>query len=139
MITALRALFLVILVSMLWVTTWAGFHCPLFAVPRPVATHPWFIATMFDAYWGFATFYVWVCYRERSWTARIAWFFAIMSLGNIAMSSYCLAAVSRLPSGGRLSDVLTARRPGPGWLGIALAVTGVAVTVAAAFDTHPAK
>lgn len=132
MITTLRALFLLALVSMLSVTTWAGLHCPLFAVPRPVATHPWFIATLFDAYWGFITFYVWVCYRETSWTARIAWFVAIMALGNIAMSSYCLAALSQAPRDGRLSDVLTARRPGPGWLGMALAVAGVAVTVASA-------
>jgi hypothetical protein len=105
-------------------------------VPRSVATHPWFIATLFDAYWGFMTFFVWVCYRQTSWTARIGWFLAIMALGNIAMSSYCLAALSQVPKDGRVSDVLTARRPGPGWLGIVLAVVGVGVTVAAAFDSR---
>jgi hypothetical protein len=136
MITALRCLFVVVLASMIWVTTWAGTQCPLFAVPRSVSTHPWFIATMFDAYWGFTTFFVWVCYRQTSWTARVAWFLAIMALGNIAMSSYCLAALSQVPANGKVSDVLTSRRAGPGWLGIALAVAGVAVTVAAAFDTH---
>jgi Protein of unknown function (DUF1475) len=138
-IKLLRALFIVVLASMIWVTTWAGLQCALFAVPRPVATHPWFIATMFDAYWGFTTFFVWVCYRQVSWTARIAWFVAIMALGNIAMSSYCLAALSQVPSDGKLSDVLIARRPGPGWLGIALAAAGVAVTVAAALVPHPAQ
>ena len=71
MIKVLRVLFVVILASMLWVTTWAGMQCPLFAVPRSVATHPWFIATMFDAYWGFVTFYVWVFYRQVSWTDRM--------------------------------------------------------------------
>jgi hypothetical protein len=136
MITALRILFLVILASMIGVTTWAGMQCPLFAVPRPVATHPWFIATMFDAYWGFITFFVWVCFRQTTWTARLAWFVAILALGNIAMSSYCLAALSQAPKDGKLSDVLVARKAGPGWLGIALAAAGVAVTVAAAFDTH---
>jgi hypothetical protein len=139
MITALRALFLVVLASMVWVTTWAGLKCPLFSVPAPVATHPWFVATMFDAYWGFTTFYVWVFYKEASWTSRVAWFVAIMALGNIAMSSYCLAELSQVPRDGRLSDVLTARRRGPGWLGAALALTGVAVTVAAALGSHPAR
>jgi hypothetical protein len=139
MIKALRVLFVVIIASMLWVTTWAGLQCPLFGVPRAVATHPWFIATMFDAYWGFITFYVWVCYREMSWVARVAWFLAILSLGNIAMSSYCLAALSQVPKDAKLSDVLISRRKGAGWLGIALAVAGVGVTVAAAFDNHPAK
>jgi hypothetical protein len=134
MIWALRALFAVVLASMLWVTTWAGLHCPLFAVPRSVATHPWFIATLFDAYWGFITFFVWVCYRQTSWIARAAWFVAIIALGNIAMSTYCLAALSQLPAGSHLSDVLTRRRSGPGWLGIALAAMGVAITVAAASD-----
>ena len=128
MIWALRALFAVVL------ATWAGLHCPLFAVPRSVATHPWFIATLFDAYWGFITFFVWVCYRQTSWIARAAWFVAIIALGNIAMSTYCLAALSQLPAGSHLSDVLTRRRSGPGWLGIALAAMGVAITVAAASD-----
>jgi len=138
MILALRALFLVVLMSMIWVTTWAGLQCPLFAVPAPVATHPWFVATLFDAYWGFTTFYVWVGYKEQAWTSRIAWFVAIMALGNIAMSSYCLAELSQVPRDGRLGDILTVRRRGPGWLGMALAVAGVAVT-AAALRSHPAR
>jgi hypothetical protein len=133
-ISVLRALFLVVLASMLWVTTWASIQCPLFAVPRSVATHPWFIATMFDAYWGFATFFVWACYRQTAWSARVAWFIAIMTLGNIAMSTYCLAALSQVKRNAKLSDVLSGRREGPGWLGMALAAAGVAVTVAAAFD-----
>ena len=132
---ALRALFLVVLASMLWVTTWAGLQCPLFGVPKAVATHPWFIATLFDAYWGFTTFYVWVYWRETSWPARIAWFLAIFSLGNIAMSSYCLAALAGAPKDGKLAEILTSRQKGPGWLGIGLAAAGVAVTVAAALAT----
>ncbi|HMD60684.1 MAG TPA: DUF1475 family protein [Opitutaceae bacterium] len=139
MITALRALFLLVLTSMIWVTTWAGLQCPLFSVPAPVAAHPWFVATMFDAYWGFTTFYVWVCYKETSWTSRIAWFVAVMALGNIAMASYCLAELSRAPRDGRLSDVLVARRSGAGWLGAALALAGVAVVVAAAMNSHPRR
>ncbi|MFY9924610.1 MAG: DUF1475 family protein [Opitutaceae bacterium] len=131
MIHLLRALFLAVLLSMISVTAWAGLHCPLFGVPRLVATHPWFIATIVDAYSGFITFYVWVCYRESAWTARVAWFLAIMSLGNIAMASYCLAALSGTSSRAGLGRILAERRPGPGWLGICLAALGVTVTVAA--------
>ena len=137
MIGFLRGLFLLILAFMVGITTWASRQCPLFGVPHVVATHPWFLATMGDAYWGFVTFYVWVCYRQVSWTARLAWILAILALGNIAMSSYCLAALSEAPGNGKLSDVLIARKQGPGWLGIILAVVGVAVTVAAAFDHSP--
>ncbi len=131
MITFLRVLFLVILAAMLWVTTWASLQCPLFAVPRPVAAHPWFLATLADAYWGFTTFFVWVCYKQTSLVARGAWFLAIMLLGNIAMSSYCLAELFRTPRDGRVADHLVARREGPGALGPALAGLGAAVTALA--------
>jgi hypothetical protein len=93
---------------------------------------------MFDAYWGFTTFFVWVCFKQASWSARIAWFLAIMALGNIAMSSYCLSELYMVRTDGKVSELLTARRGGPGWLGIALALAGVAVTVAAALaPVHP--
>ena len=127
MIIFLRALFLFVLASMLWVTSWASFQCPLFAVPREVFAHPWFIATMFDAYWGFTTFFVWVCYKQTSAVARLAWFVAIMLLGNIAMSAYCLAELFRTPREGNVADLLTRRHDGVGVLGPALATLGVGV------------
>ena len=123
----LRSLFLVVIASMLWVTTWASLQCPLFAVPRDVFAHPWFVATMFDAYWGFTTFFVWVCYKQTSWVARAAWFVAIMLLGNIAMASYCLAELLRTPRNGNLGDLLTRRHEGAGRLGPILAILGVAI------------
>ena len=127
MLIFLRALFIVVIASMLAVTSWASFQCPLFGVPRVVATHPWFIATLFDAYWGFITFYVWVCYKQTSLLARLAWFVAIMLLGNIAMASYCLAELLSISSREALTGLLTARREGPGKLGVVLAALGIAV------------
>jgi hypothetical protein len=131
MIWFLRMLFAVVLASMLWVTSWASFQCPLFAVPREVYTHPWFIATLFDAYWGFITFSVWVCYKQSSWVARVAWFCAIMLLGNIAMSAYCLRELFVVPANARIADLLTVRRDGPGWLGVSLALAGITVVLLA--------
>ena len=127
MLLFLRALFLLILASMLAVTSWASWRCPLFAVPREVFTHPWFIATLFDTYWAFVTFFVWVCWKQTSWLARAAWFVAIMLLGNIAMSAYCLSELFSVPRGSDLAPLLTARRVGPGTLGLVLAALGVAV------------
>jgi len=112
---------------MLAVTSWASLQCPLFGVPRAVATHPWFIATLFDAYWGFITFYVWVCYKQTSHLARLAWFIAIMLLGNIAMAAYCLAELFSITSHDSLAGLLTTRREGPGRLGLVLAALGIAV------------
>lgn len=131
MLWLLRILFGVVLGSMLWVTSWASLQCPLFGVPRDVFTHPWFIATLFDAYWGFITFFVWVAYKQTSWVARGAWLVAILLLGNIAMAVYCLSELFALPKDGRLADLLTLRREGPGLLGLILAVLGVVVIVLA--------
>ena len=127
MILALRLLFALVLASMLAVTSWASLRCPLFAVPGDVFTHPWFIATLFDAYWGFITFFVWVWFKQTSWLARSAWGIAIMLLGNRAMSAYCLAELGRASRDEGLSGLLTARRDGPGTLGLILAVIGFGV------------
>ncbi len=112
MILFLRFLFLLILASMLAVTSWAGLHTSLFHIPPAVLTHPWFIATLFDAYWGFITFYVWVAWKEQSVAARVLWLVAIVGLGNIAMATYMLRELFRVPLGGELGDVFKTRNPG---------------------------
>ena len=58
--------------------------------------NPWAVATLYDAYFGFLTFYVWVVYKESSLWSRVVWFFLIMGLGNIAMSLYMLIQLTRL-------------------------------------------
>ena len=68
------------------------------------------MATLFDAYFGFVTFYAWVFYKETSWLARIVWFVAIMGLGNIAMSSYVLIQLFRLRPEQPASDILLRSR-----------------------------
>jgi hypothetical protein len=62
------------------------------------AASPWSMAALYDAYCGFLTFYVWFFYKERSRTARVLWFVAIMTLGNFAMSVYVLIQLFRLKS-----------------------------------------
>jgi hypothetical protein len=129
MIPFLRGLFLIIIASMLWVTGWASLRCPLFGIPHDVVTHPWFIATLFDAYWGFITFFVWVCFKQTSGLARVVWFVAIILLGNIAMSAYWLNELFHVPRDGRVADIFTGRRNGIGVLGPVLAAIGIVVTV----------
>lgn len=106
MIPFLRWFFVVVLVSMLAVTLWAGQHTPLWAIPREVGGHPWFIACLFDAYWGFLTFYLWVVYRERCLGKQLGWLLAILCFGNIAMAIYMLLLLCRLPKDATPSDIL---------------------------------
>jgi predicted permease len=110
MIWFLRIAFLFVLVTMLCATSWASSQCALWKTPKAVVTHPWFIATLFDCYFGFLTFYLWLAYKETSYIARILWLIAILLLGNIAMSSYMLWTLFRLPADAKLEQVLLRRK-----------------------------
>lgn len=113
MIWFLRILFTVILGSMLWVTSWAGGQQSLGEFARSAAfREPWVIATLFDAYWAFITFYVWVAWKEQSLPARVLWFVSIVLLGNLAMSAYMLVQLFGQPAAGPLAEVFTRRQPG---------------------------
>mgnify|MGYP001386683075 CR=1 FL=1 len=132
MIIALRIFFLVVLASMLAVTTWAGLQVPLWAIPRAVGGHPWFIATLFDTYWGFFTFYAWLFYKEPAWLARALWLIAIVLLGNIAMAAYGLSVVFRLPRDAKPEQVLLRGTPVSPLLPAALIGAILAISAVAA-------
>ncbi len=110
MIWILRILFGGVFITMVGVTTWASSGCALWKTPQAVVTHPWFIATLFDCYFGFLTFYAWVFYKETAWPARIGWLVAILLLGNLAMSAYMLVALFRLPAGAGVEQLLLRRK-----------------------------
>lgn len=113
MILFLRLLFLVIIGSMIAVTTWAGLQQPLgdFACSATIRD-PWVIATLFDAYWAFICFYVWVAWKESSAGARVLWFVSIILLGNLAMAAYMLRELFAVPADGPIDPVFTRRNPG---------------------------
>ena len=110
MILFLRTLFIGILLAMIGVTSWASSEVALWNTPRAVATHPWFIATLFDTYFAFLAFWLWVAWLEKTWLRRISWLVAILLLGNIAMAIYMLVRLFRLPRTATMEDVIT-RRP----------------------------
>jgi len=105
---ALKILFTGILIYMVSMTAWVSMHKSILLSPDEFswARHPWAVATLFDAYFGFITFYVWVFYKETSWLARMGWFVAIMGLGNIAMSGYVLIQLFKLRPEQPASDIL---------------------------------
>ena len=109
MIVFLRLFFLVVLVSMLCVTSWASMKGAVWQVPREVISHPWFIATLFDTYFAFFTFFAWVAYKEASWARSLLWFVLIVLLGNIAMASYMLIQLFRVPTNAEITEVLLRR------------------------------
>jgi hypothetical protein len=77
---------------------------------RPGAgTHPWFVATLFDAYFGFLWFWAWIAYKETSNAARALWLVMVLGLGNIAMAAYMLLQLRRLPVDASVEHLLLRR------------------------------
>ncbi len=106
MINILRIFFAIVLLSMLGITVYASSHTALWKIPGEVSDHPWFIACLVDAYWGFLTFYCWVFYREVSHVAKAGWLVAILAFGNIAMAIYMLRLLFKLPAEATARDIL---------------------------------
>jgi hypothetical protein len=103
----LKLLFAAIFLWMVGMTSWVSLHKPIWqAVDEFSWAHsPWAVATVFDAYFGFTTFFVWLCFKERSVSAKLLWFVLIMLLGNIAMSGYMLLQLFRLHPGEPLANL----------------------------------
>lgn len=110
----LVTLFSLILVSLAAMTLWASTQQPVWEW-QGLTSGPdrwWTRATLMDAYYGFITFFVWVCCKERSAASKVLWFVAIMTLGNMAMAGYVLLQLTRLKPGEPAGAILTSRRPG---------------------------
>jgi hypothetical protein len=106
---ALKLLFAGIFVYMTAVTIRAGMAISLWDAWADYAANPWAVATLYDAYFGFLTFYVWVWFKERRVWLRGLWFVLIMCLGNIAMSMYVLIQLHRLKADEPAEAVLWTR------------------------------
>ncbi len=102
----LKVLFAFIFLTMLGLTSRAQLQTPIWHIPENVTNDPWFIATLFDAYFGFITFYCWVFYKESSILGKCIWFVLIMLGGNLAMSAYMLVQLFRIPAGGTAKNLL---------------------------------
>ncbi len=99
MIVLLRLLYVVIFLVMIALTVWSAINENIMAIPPLVLNDVWFKATLFDAYFAFLSFFLWICYREKSILLKGFMFIAIVCLGNIAMSLYVLIALYRLRPG----------------------------------------
>ena len=67
----------------------------------------WFLVTLIDAYIGFILFYLWIFWRESSWSSRTAWFVLIMTLGNMAATAYVVIQTCRLPTGAKPKELFS--------------------------------
>lgn len=92
----LKLLFGGILLAMIAVTVDASLKQSMWDCWPGLRAQPWAIATLFDAYFGFLTFFVWVAYKEANFARGAMWFVLIMGLSNMAMAIYVLIQLFRL-------------------------------------------
>ena len=113
--TRITLLALAALAALVGVSVWASSKVGIVEATAALAadpeggTHPWFIATLFDAYFGFLWFWAWIAYRETSNLARATWLVLILCLGNIAMAAYMLLQLRALPPDATAQDLLLRR------------------------------
>ena len=105
----LKLLFGGILLTMIVVTVDASLKQSLWDSWPGLKAQPWAIATLFDAYFGFLTFFVWVAYKESNAMRSAAWFVLIMCLGNMAMAAYVLIQLFRLKPEDPAESILRSR------------------------------
>ena len=77
---------------------------------KTVCSEPWGLATMFDAYFGFLAFFLYVLWREATLAARLGWFVGLMLLGNFAIAAYLLLALRASPGETDLGKVFFTRK-----------------------------
>lgn len=94
--TFFKLWFVLVIIAMIAVTTWAQMQEGLWSALVRIPNDPWFVATMFDTYFAFLAFFFWVCYRERSVATSVVWLVLIIALGNIAMATYILIQLAKL-------------------------------------------
>ena len=99
-------LFSAIFIAMISITITGILHENLFTAGEQLWPDPWFRATLFDAYFAFITFIVWVVYKEKTVVMKIIWTLLILSLGSIAMSFYVLMHLLRMGEKASWEDLL---------------------------------
>ena len=93
------------LATLIGVSIWATLEIGIVEAIRALladpasGAHPWFIATLADAYFGFLWFWAWIAYKETSNLARGGWLVGVCLLGNIAMATYMVLQLRKLPPG----------------------------------------
>lgn len=57
---------------------------------------PWMATTLWDFYANVFFIYLWVFYKETSWTGKLLWLILFVGLGSIATALYLLIQLVRL-------------------------------------------
>jgi hypothetical protein len=105
--TVLKLLFGGIFIWMILLTIRTSMAVSLWSAWDSFGANPWAVATLYDAYFGFLTFWIWVAYKEEKLWVSLLWLVLILCLGNIAMSLYVLIQLFRLKPNQPVQELFT--------------------------------
>jgi hypothetical protein len=95
--------------AMVAVTTWASLEANVLVGFQRLLADRWGVATLFDAYFGFLWFWLWIAYREASPWRRLFWLLLLFALGNLAVAAYVMIQLAGLKSGEGVEALLLRR------------------------------
>lgn len=93
---ALIALFGILFIYIVYTVISTSLKSNLFEEWDFLASIPWLTATLIDFYINTVVIFVWMAFREKSWTSRILWLIPFVLLGSIATTAYVLVQLFRL-------------------------------------------
>jgi hypothetical protein len=96
--------------AMVAVTTWASLDANVLIGFQRLLADRWGVATLFDAYFGFLWFWLWIAYKEGSLGRSLLWLLLLFSLGNLAMAAYVMVQLFRLKPGEGCESLLLRKR-----------------------------
>jgi hypothetical protein len=85
--------------AMVAVTTWASLDANVLVGFQRLLADRWGVATLFDAYFGFLWFWLWIAYKEAAMGRSLLWLVLLFTLGNLAMAAYVMVQLFRLKPG----------------------------------------
>lgn len=91
----LQAWFVFVIVVMLGASVWASLDKNVVQAFADLGSDPWGLATLFDAYFAFLAFWLWLAYKEPRWGSRLGWLAFLLGFGNFAIAAYALLQLSR--------------------------------------------
>lgn len=100
-----------VFVVMVAVTTWASLEANVLVGFQRLLADRWGVATLFDAYFGFLWFWLWILYKEASFGRSLLWLVLLFALGNLAMAAYVMIQLFRLKPGRGVEDLLLRKAP----------------------------
>ena len=100
-----------IFAAMVAVTTWASLDANVLVGFQRLLADRWGVATLFDAYFGFLWFWLWIAYKEHSPWRSLLWLLLLLALGNLAMAAYVMVQLARLKPGEGTEALLLRKAP----------------------------